>query len=121
MDPTTAPRFDAGDILLIQYPHTDRSGSKIRPALVVSGDKYNRGDDFVIVPISSIEPKSLRYSFPILDTDKSFAATKLKKSSYVKWTKPYTISGMVVIRRLGCLPNSILSEVQAKIRGVFGG
>lgn len=111
----------AGDILLLDYPFTDHSGSKLRPALVVSSDAYNRGDDLVIVPINSVEPPTLEYSFPLRDTDPVFKDTGLRVSSYVKWTKPVTISHRVVSRKLGCLSNPVLSEVQAKLRSVFGG
>ncbi|HOO18338.1 MAG TPA: type II toxin-antitoxin system PemK/MazF family toxin [Phycisphaerae bacterium] len=35
------------------FPFTDTTGGKLRPALVVSGPKFNQDEDFTAVPISS--------------------------------------------------------------------
>lgn len=45
--------IDPGRILLVEYPLTDHTAAKQRPALVVSGVEFNRGEDFVVVPLSS--------------------------------------------------------------------
>jgi mRNA interferase MazF len=43
-----------GDVLLVPYPFTDQSGSKQRPAVVLSGDAYNRTHpDVILAPITS--------------------------------------------------------------------
>jgi mRNA interferase MazF len=31
-----------GDVILVNFPFTDQTGSKVRPALVVMADSYNR-------------------------------------------------------------------------------
>ena len=108
-----------GEILLVNYPFTDTSGSKLRPALVVSVNQFNQGDDIVILPISSVSPVADAYAFEIRDTDSIFCQTGLRTTSYVKWTKPVTISETVAVRRLGQLPSKLLAEVQAKLRTVF--
>ncbi len=42
-----------GDIVLVDYPFSDRTGSKVRPALVVQSDSLNnRIDDTILVAIS---------------------------------------------------------------------
>jgi mRNA interferase MazF len=111
----------AGDILLLEYPFTDTAGSKLRPALVVSGNAFNQGDDVVVVPISSVESGDPRYAFPLRDVDPFFGATGLRASSFVKWTKPITISRRVVKRKLGVLAAPVLAQVQANIGAMFGG
>lgn len=110
-----------GDILLVNYPFTDASGSKLRPVLVVFVDAYNKGDDLIFVPISSAPNLADLYIYPIRDTDAFFEKTGLKHSSFVKWTKPLTISRRVVHRKLGRLPRSQVSEIQEKIKSLFGG
>lgn len=108
-----------GDVHLVDYPFTDVTGSKVRPVLVVSIDKFNRGEDAVVVPISSAPDPSDQYSLYISSTDPFFRATGLRQSSSVKWTKPITISRRVVQRRLGHLANQPLAEVQSKIQTLF--
>lgn len=108
--------FDPGRILLVSFPFTDHAGGKLRPALVVSAAAYNTREDFVAVPISSrlgVE------GFPILTTAPYFAATQLRGDSTVKWSKLMTLSGTIVQKQLGCIPESVLQEIQKKIRDVF--
>ena len=43
-----------GDVVLVDYPFSDRTGSKVRPCLVVQVDRNNlRLDDTIVVTISS--------------------------------------------------------------------
>ena len=108
-----------GQIVLINYPFTDDSGSKLRPALVVSADEYNKGDDLVVVPISSAPGSDDLHVFSLSSSDPSFSETGLKRTSSVKWTKPLAISRRVVQRRLGHLPSRLLSEVQIRVQRLF--
>ncbi len=108
-----------GQVLLVDFPFTDDSGSKVRPILVVSADYYNQGDDIVVVPISSAPDPHDPFTFPIDSGAAWFRATGLRLSSSVKWTKPLTISHRVVQRRLGNLASRPLAEVQSKVQGIF--
>ena len=113
----TASQFELGDVLLVQYPFTDRSASKRRPVLVVSVARFNKGEDIVVVPISSQPPP--RFGFPIRDTDDFFDQSGLRWTSTVKWTKPLTITGAMIARRLGSLPRATMMEILAKLKTVF--
>ena len=111
--------FDPGQILLALYPFTDRSIAKIRPVLVVSHVQFNRGEDFVVVPMSSRLDPADPFGYAISDTEEFFPDTQLRRPSTVKWTKVMTISSAVVQRKLGVVPQSVLSDIQGKIRGIF--
>ena len=42
------------DIVLITFPFSELTSSNVRPAIVLSNDKYNgRSEDFVAVPLTS--------------------------------------------------------------------
>jgi mRNA interferase MazF len=46
--------FKQGDVLLVPYPFTDQSGSKQRPAVVISSLNYNQTHpDIILAPITS--------------------------------------------------------------------
>ena len=46
--------FDFGDVVLVPFPFTDQSGTKKRPAVVISGRLYNANRrDIVIMAITS--------------------------------------------------------------------
>lgn len=50
----TASRFSVGDVVLVPFPFTDQSGTKKRPAVVVSRRGYNASRrDIVIMAITS--------------------------------------------------------------------
>jgi mRNA interferase MazF len=52
MPPTTGYRF--GDIVLVPFPFTDQSGTKRRPAVVVSGRRYHtERPDLIIMAVTS--------------------------------------------------------------------
>ena len=108
-----------GDVLLATYPFTDLSGTKVRPVLAVSGDEYNQGEDIVVVPISSAPDPSEPHVFALPDSDPCFAATGLRQTSCVKWTKPMPLASCVIKRRLGILSSPLLSEVLVKIQAIF--
>ncbi len=108
-----------GDVVLVDYPFTDRTGSKRRPALIVSSDELNKSEDVVIVPISSVYREAEPFSYSIKSTGLHFSQTGLRGDSYVKWTKPVTIAKNVIRRRLGQMPRPILAEVRSKICTLF--
>lgn len=41
-------RYKRGDVVLVQFPFTTAAGGKQRPAIVISGEHYNRGSPDVI-------------------------------------------------------------------------
>jgi mRNA interferase MazF len=108
-----------GDIVLANYPFTDTSGSKLRPVLIVSADRFNTGDDLVVVPISSVPAADDPYVFAIRDTDSFFSQSGLKRSSCVKWTKPLPLSRAIIHRRLGSLPREQIAVIHERIRSLF--
>ena len=41
--------YRRGDVVLVPFDFTDRSGSKWRPAVIVSGQRYNRQTPDVLI------------------------------------------------------------------------
>lgn len=111
--------FDPGQIILVSYPFTDQTASKLRPALVISTARFNTGEDFVAVPISSSIEQQKTLGFVISDTDNYFAGTRLRRSSTVKWSKPMTISTTIVQSKLGVIPKHVLEKIQERLRSMF--
>ena len=111
--------FKRGDVLLAHYPFTDQSASTLRPVLVVSGKKYNKGGDYVVLPISSTVRSGDQFAFVIQDTDTCFAQSGLRMTSAVKWTKVMTIADTVIARHLGSLPAGVVNKIVTSLRSVF--
>lgn len=54
--------YSFGDVVLVPLPFTDQSGSKKRPAVVISTDRYQREcPDLILMPITSQNPGSTRF------------------------------------------------------------
>ena len=46
--------YKQGDVVLAPFPFTDQSGTKQRPAVVLSGSSYNRSHpDIILAPVTS--------------------------------------------------------------------
>ena len=114
-----ASQYKYGDVLLAVYPFTDQSAAKHRPVLVVSRTQFNQGDDIVVVPLSSRVDPADAFGFAIRETDAVFRESGLRVASSVKWSKPMTISTIVIKRRLGSLPPAIMRQLAGKIQDVF--
>jgi mRNA interferase MazF len=61
-------KYNQGDIVIIDFPFSDLSQTKKRPALIISNDKVNNTGDYLMVQITS----KIRFdnlSLPISKTD----------------------------------------------------
>lgn len=98
MLPTTIYSF--GDVVLVPFPFTDQSGSKKRPAVVVSGVEYNRKRrDLLIMAVTGQTRPSGAFGEVIVV---GWQNAGLLKPSAIRPVVT-TIEQSLVIRRLGQL------------------
>ena len=107
--------MNQGEVFLVHFPFTDGTSSKVRPVLVVSNSQFNSSQDVTVVPISSVPSRTDPLSFFIED----FTAAGLRKQSSVKFSKPATISKNVFVRKLGKMPDELMSQILSKLYQVF--
>jgi len=111
--------MNCGDIVTLPYPFTDMSGSKVRPALIISANTFNTSEDRVLLPISSMPDPNDPNAYYIPQTHPSFSGTGLKTDSSVKWTKPTVLSKSLILRRIGTLDAATVAAIAAKVRSIF--
>ena len=115
MPPTT--RFEFGDIVLVPFPFTDQSGSKKRPAVIVSSAAYQqaRRDVLIMAVTSQLRPSG---SFGEVTVQDWQAAGLLKPSAI----KPVvtTIEQSLVIRSLGKLKAVDLAALRGTLAIIIG-
>jgi mRNA interferase MazF len=107
-----------GDIVLVPFPFTDLSGTKLRPGLVLWAD--TKGNDVSLCFISSQNVTQLASEEFILDTlDPDFAGTGLRVVSKVRVTRIVTVERRLITRRIGRLGISQLQQLNRVMSQAF--
>lgn len=110
-------RFRFGDVVLVPFPFTDQSGSKKRPAVVVSSERYNADRrDVVIMAVTSQLRQPLAFGEAVVA---DWQAAGLIKASVLKPVFT-TIEQALVIRAMGPLSAADAKTLQAVLGDVIG-
>ena len=110
-------RFSFGDVVLVPFPFTDQSGTKKRPAVVVSSSRYNASRrDIVIMAITSQVRTPLGFGEAMV-TD--WQGAGLIKASVLKPVSASIEEGLVlhVIGKLSVVDINALREVVGDVIG----
>jgi mRNA interferase MazF len=99
-----------GDIVLAHFPFSDLSETKLRPAIVLWVDQYDR--DVTVCFISSQNVNILEAEeFTMNPSDLEFAKTGLKIESKVRVSKIATLKRVLLTRRIGQLGIDYLKKL----------
>lgn len=110
-------RFLPGEIVVVPFPYTDLSSSKVRPALVLSDAAFNdAGPDIVLCAITSRIANA--HSSVIIAPDDLESGT-LERASRVKAAKVMTVAKSVVRRRVGRLKKEAFARVMREVEATF--
>jgi mRNA interferase MazF len=105
-----------GKIVLIHFPFTDLTDSKLRPALVI----HESDDDVVVAFISSRMPDIIEDSDCQISMDHpSFLSTGLKVSSVIKFDKIATIAKELIEGEIGQITEDLAKECNIHLRRIF--
>jgi mRNA interferase MazF len=108
--------YRRGDVVLVPMDFTDRSGSKVRPAIVVSAEEYNRGPDVLIASVTSNRDA---LPHPGDHRIRGWKAARLLKPSLVQ-TKLATVEVPMIRRKLGELSAEDLTAFEVGLREALG-
>ncbi len=111
--------FKRGDVVLVSFPFTDLTTTKMRPALVVSNDRFNRkSPDIILAAVTSQVPKDIGLDeFFLSPADLKDAG--LPKPSIVRLSKLVTIDQRLIRKKLGTLSNQTLTFVTSALHSVL--
>ena len=98
-------RFVKGDIVVVPFPFSDLSGSKRRPALVLTDLS---GDDLVICQITS-KPTDDIFAQPL--TSEDFVLGSLFADSCVRPLRFFTVDKHIVSRKIGQITPARMKKV----------
>jgi mRNA interferase MazF len=105
-----------GDIVLLPFPWTDLSSYKVRPALVVSDDAFNKKNkDAIFLFITSHKYTSdFDYYLDVKDT--AFRNTGLKAASTFRMSKLMTLEQGLARRRLGFAEKKLMTKIESGLK-----
>jgi len=107
-----------GDIVLVNFPFTDLTQTKLRPAVVLWVDTGL--DEITLCFISSQDTANLTSTEFLLDTsDPEFSETKLKVTSKVRVTRIVTLKRELIQRRLGKLGTNQIQKLNEALLQAF--
>ena len=98
-------RFVKGDVVVVPFPFSDLSGSKRRPALVLTDP---RGDDMIICQITSKPTDDI---FAQLLIPEDFVSGSLLVNSYIRPLRVFTIDKHIVFRKVGKITPERMNKV----------
>jgi mRNA interferase MazF len=105
-----------GSVVLVPFPFTDFSATKLRPAVVLYENEY----DVVVAFISSKMPAAMNTAeIPVTGSQPGFASTGLKTDSVIRLDKIATIIRTRVVGRIGELPPELRSLVNEKMAELY--
>jgi mRNA interferase MazF len=108
------------EIVLVPFPFTDASSSKLRPALVVAFSERHK--DVLLAFISSrLNGPPHQDELDILVSQPDFEESGLKVSSRLRLTRMTTLSLSMVQRRIGFLPPSVRLDYRMLLYRIFRG
>jgi mRNA interferase MazF len=107
------PSYLKNEVLLVRYPFTDLSSSKIRPAVVVQAPHTSQ--DVVIVALTSQTAGLLAGEFILAD----WISAGLHVPTAVK-RGIYTVHPRLILRRLGQLSSADSNHLEQSLRAWFG-
>ncbi len=107
------PSYSAGEVILVRYPFSDLSSSKIRPAVVVGADHASQ--DVFIVPLSS-KSGNLQFGEFLME---NWAAAGLHVPTVAK-RGIYTVHKDLVLKLVGRLTSNDIGRLKESLRGWLG-
>jgi mRNA interferase MazF len=111
-----------GQVVLMEWIFSDRTGSKVRPALVLQNDQDNaRLDDTILALITSSgrrlvgSPTQLFIDIATPDGHQS----GLRQNSLVQCENLTTLEQALILRSLGSLSDVLMRQVDGCLRGAL--
>ncbi|WP_445633055.1 Type II toxin-antitoxin system PemK/MazF family toxin [Nostoc sp. DSM 114161] len=107
------PNYSKNDIILVKYPFSDLSISKVRPAVVVSAPHVSQ--DILITPLTSKTGALLEGEFVLSE----WSAAGLNVPTAVK-RGLYTVHQNLVVKAIGKLADADAELLEKSLRGWLG-
>jgi mRNA interferase MazF len=107
--------FNRGDVILVSFIFTDESGTKQRPAVVVSSDEYHRDrKEAIVAAITSQINRQLVGDYLLVDWQSAGLLFPSVATGIIR-----TVKQELINRRLGSLSLPDMQIVDSKLRNIL--
>jgi mRNA interferase MazF len=100
-----------GDIVLVPFPFTNLSGTKLRPALILIENTLDVTVSFITTQLQWLEPTDIVLQPQIKNG--------IKKPSLVRLSKIATIDKSLIVGTIGGINQTQLAEVNLNLKLLF--
>ena len=107
--------YKRGDVVLVPFPFSHQAAVKQRPAVILSIEDYNRGDDLIIAGITSKFVSSGKWDCPI----SRWKEAGLLKRSAVK-AMITTVEKSLIRKKLGEIQGEDMRKIDKCLSKVMG-
>lgn len=111
--------MNRGDVVMVEWPYSDRTGTKIRPALVVQADYLNHLiADTILIAITRTSrgaPTTEVVIDPVIEIHSG-----LRHRSIVSCNNFLTIDQALILRTIGELSATVMQEVDQCLKTALG-
>ncbi len=103
--------YNTWDIILIEFPFSDLSDKKLRPALVISNENFNKYNNLILIWIywNIWDPN---YSIELNNND--LEIWELNKTSYFRFHNIFSLDKKLIKWKIAKLKQNKLKEVKIK-------
>ena len=112
-----------GEVVLVDFPYSDHTGSKVRPALVVQADVWNQQlDDTILALITSRRRRRVGATTQLLIdmTTAEGRQTGLRLNSVVQCENLLTYDQNLILRVIGRLSTTAMQQIDACLKAALG-
>lgn len=106
-------KFIAGNVVVVKFPFSDLSNSKLRPALVLADWG---GEDIILCQITS---KNKSKPFTVSLKKEDMVGGSLPLNSFIKVNKLFTADKSIIERTVGVILEPVMKEVEKVVVNLF--
>ena len=106
--------YKKGTVVLVPFPFTDLSGTKVRPAIIISNGKI--GSDVVVLFITSKMKVKGKHTVNLVPDNKN----GIKEKSKVICSKIATLEAKIVLGELGQVSSEVQKRIDGELKQVLG-
>jgi mRNA interferase MazF len=108
-------RLVKGDIVTLNFPFTDLSGFKKRPALVVS---TLRGDDIILCQITTKDSRNDEYAIELTNNDFISGSLPIDEC-LIRVNRLFTGDKQIILKKSGRIVDEKLFEAKEKLKEII--